>query len=140
MNLRVNVLGLIQRDDQLLLEEKFGKHSKGEGVYYRPIGGTIEFGENSSETLVREFFEELAIEIDIQHYVTCIENIFEIDTVIGHEITQVYEAVFKDISLYQRENFKVVEGDQVTVAKWISIKELHEGKKLLFPEKIIGFL
>lgn len=70
MNLRVNVLGLIQRDDQLLLEEKFGNHSKGEGVYYRPIGGTIEFGENSSETLVREFFEELAIEIDIQHCVT----------------------------------------------------------------------
>lgn len=56
MNPRANVLGLIQRDNQVLLEEKYGRHSKGEGVYYRPIGETIEFGENSSEALKREFF------------------------------------------------------------------------------------
>lgn len=140
MKPRANVLGLIQKDNQLLLEEKYGRHSKGEGVYYRPIGGTIEFGESSCEALKREFFEELAMEIDIKHYVTCIENIFEINTVIGHEITQVYEAAFKDISLYQKENFRVVEGNQSTVAKWIFIKDLHEGRKLLFPEKLIDFL
>jgi hypothetical protein len=42
---RANTLGIIVKDNYLLLEELKGKHSKGIGFYYRPIGGTIELGE-----------------------------------------------------------------------------------------------
>lgn len=51
MQPRANTLGLILKDQFILLEEQEGKHSKGSGYYYRPIGGMIEFGEKSAETL-----------------------------------------------------------------------------------------
>lgn len=66
---RANTLGIVIKDSYILLEEKEGKHSKGEGIYYRPIGGTIEFGERSDETLIREFKEELGVDIFIKRYV-----------------------------------------------------------------------
>ncbi|GAB3070694.1 NUDIX hydrolase [Salinicoccus sesuvii] len=140
MKPRNTVLGLVIKDNALLLEERCGKHSRGEGIYYRPIGGTIEWSERSSETLKREFIEEIGTEIDIINYVACLENIFEVDSMIGHEITQVYRAVFKDKSLYEIETFNVIEGGQSTVARWISIKEILEGKKLLFPDKLIDLI
>ncbi|GAQ19031.1 DNA mismatch repair protein MutT [Oceanobacillus picturae] len=67
---RANTLGIIIKDNCILLEEKEGTHSKGEGYYYRPIGGTIELGEKSEETLVREFYEELGLEIAITRYIS----------------------------------------------------------------------
>ncbi|MCY9662649.1 NUDIX domain-containing protein [Paenibacillus chondroitinus] len=81
---RANVLGIVTRNKEVLFEEKFGKHSKGTGSYYRPIGGTIELGEHSRETLVREFYEELGVEIAIKSYVKCLENIFKVGENIGH--------------------------------------------------------
>ena len=52
---RAKTLGILLYDEQILVEEFHGKHSKGEGTYYRPIGGTIEFGEKSTDALVREY-------------------------------------------------------------------------------------
>ncbi|WP_197025080.1 NUDIX domain-containing protein [Paucisalibacillus sp. EB02] len=53
-----------------------GNHFKGNGPYYRPIGGAIEHGVLSTESLVREFKEELGIEINIKSYLSCIEKYF----------------------------------------------------------------
>lgn len=85
---KANTLGIILRNNKILLEELEGKHSKGIGIYYRPIGGTIELGEKSSETIIREYSEEIAVDIKIKRYIGCLENIFRIDENIGHEITQ----------------------------------------------------
>lgn len=98
---RSNVLGIVTQNKQILVEEQSGKHSKGSGFYYRPIGGTIEWGEHSQEALIREFHEELGVEIIINHHVKCIENIFKIDENIGHEITQIYLVEFSDPKLYE---------------------------------------
>jgi 8-oxo-dGTP pyrophosphatase MutT (NUDIX family) len=117
---RANTLRIIVKDNYLLLEEQKGKHSKGIGFYYRPIGGTIELGERSNQTLVREFREELGVEIIVRRYISCIENIFKIDENIGHEITQIYFVDFKDRNLYRKEHFTVTEGNKITCAKWVS--------------------
>ncbi|WP_235318369.1 NUDIX hydrolase [Planococcus sp. CAU13] len=137
---RANTLGILYKNNHILLEEIVGKHSRGTGFYYRPIGGTIQFGERSSETIKREFHEELAAEVEIKNYITCLENIFKIEESIGHEITQVYEVAFTDSALYRKDCFQVIEGNRITYAKWISIDELTEGRKLLYPEELIGFL
>jgi 8-oxo-dGTP pyrophosphatase MutT (NUDIX family) len=131
---RANTLGVIIKDNSKLLEEQEGKHSKGIGYYYRPIGGTIEFGERSNETLVREFNEELGVEIVVKRYISCIENIFKIDENIGHEITQVYLVDFKDRNLYQNEHFTVSEGNKITRAKWVPKEEIFSGEKVLYPD------
>lgn len=55
---RANALGIITRNKYVLVEEQSGTHSRGVGTYYRPIGGTIELGEFSQDTIVREFYEE----------------------------------------------------------------------------------
>lgn len=137
---RANTLGIIVKDNYILLEEQEGTHSKGIGSYYRPIGGTIEFGERSNETLVREFTEELGVDVVVKGYISCIENIFKIDEVVGHEITQIYLVDFKDRNLYQQEYFKVSEGNKVTYAKWISKEEIFSGKKVLYPNGLTELL
>jgi 8-oxo-dGTP pyrophosphatase MutT (NUDIX family) len=137
---RANTLGIIVKDDYILLEEQEGKHSKGIGDYYRPIGGTIELGERSNETLVREFREELGVGIIVRRYISCIENIFKLDENIGHEITQLYVVDFKDRNLYQKEHFTVTEGKKITRAKWVSKEEIFSGEKVLYPNGLIELL
>jgi ADP-ribose pyrophosphatase YjhB (NUDIX family) len=137
---RANTLGIIIKNDYILLEEQTGKHSMGHGLFYRPIGGTIEFGERSDETLLREYMEELGVEIIIIRYLTCIENIYKIHEKTGHEITQLYLAEFKDKTLYQKEIFTVREADRITYAKWIQKEEVVTGKKILYPEGLSELL
>lgn len=137
---RANTLGIIIRNNKILLEEQEGKHSKGAGTYYRPIGGTIEFGEKSRETIIREYREEIAVDVEIKRYIACLENIFRIDGNIGHEITQIYLLEFIDQTLYQKESFKVVEGSKTTFTKWIPLEEIIGGKKILFPDGLTELL
>ena len=137
---RVTSLGIVVNDNCVLLEEREGKHSKGEGIYYRPLGGTIELGEKSDETLVREFNEELGVEIRIKHYISCLENIFMIDGNIGHEITQIYLAVFKDKNLYQKNFFNVTEGNKSTIAKWVSKEGIFAEKRVVYPNGLVELL
>lgn len=73
-------------------------------------------------------------------YIGCLENIFEIDGKIGHEIIQIYLVEFIDKSLYQKANFKVVEARKNTLTKWISLEEIIEGKMILFPNGLIELL
>jgi len=137
---RANTLGIILKKNYILLEEQKGKHSKGNGLFYRPIGGTIEYGERSDETLLREYMEELGVEIIIKRYLTCIENIYKIDENVGHEITQLYLVDFKDKNLYQREIFTVREAERITYAKWIQKEDVVAGKKILYPDGLSELL
>ena len=137
---KAKTLGILLRDNKILLEELEGKHSKGTGKYYRPIGGTIELGEKSSETIIREFNEEIAVDIIIKSYIGYLENIFNIDGEIGHEIIQIYLVEFIDQNLYHKESFKVIEGRKTTYTKWVSIEEIMNGKKTLFPNGLTELL
>ena len=137
---RAKALGLIFKDHHVLLEEYEGKHSKGTGYFYRPIGGTIELGEKSVETLIREFKEEIKVEILVKDYISCVENIFKIDSNLGHEIIQFYLVEFTDKTLYRKESYEITEGNKITYAKWISIVEILEGKKVVFPEALVELL
>ncbi|MFD1204652.1 NUDIX hydrolase [Sporosarcina contaminans] len=140
MHPRATALGIIIKEDDILLEEKIGKHSQGNGYYYRPIGGTIEFGETSDETLIREFREEIGAEIRIIRYIACLENIFTIEGIIGHEITQIYLVELVDKKLYENATFAVKEQTKVTTAKWIYKEDLFSGQKSIYPNGIVNLL
>lgn len=133
---RANTLGLVIKDNVVLLEEQEDE----DRFYYRPIGGKIEFGEKSEETLIREFKEELGVEIDIIRYVSCIENIFKIGENLGHEITQIYLAEFMDKTLYEQDTFTVTERTKISCAKWIPIKDLISGGKVVYPTGLTDLL
>ncbi|MGV3465587.1 MAG: NUDIX hydrolase [Heyndrickxia sp.] len=133
MHPRANTLGVLIHKGRILLEVQNGIHSKGEGTFYRPIGGTIELGERSEETLVREYKEEMDTEISIIHYITCTENIYKIGDRIGHEVTQIYLVAFKDKGLYEKESFVVTEGEKITKAIWVPINDVVHSDIIVYP-------
>jgi NADH pyrophosphatase NudC (nudix superfamily) len=133
MHPRANTLGLIFRGNSILLEEQRGRHSQGNGVYYRPIGGTIEFGERSEDALVREYKEEIGADIEIIQYMDCIENIYKVADKTGHEITLMYTVKFKNEKFYKYDTFNVTEGEKITVAKWISVDDIFDERIILYP-------
>ncbi|MBB4824353.1 8-oxo-dGTP pyrophosphatase MutT (NUDIX family) [Sporosarcina luteola] len=137
---KVKTLGCLWMEDRLLVEECTGAHSKGEGFYYRPLGGTVEFGEPSDETLKREFLEEIGEQVEIVSYIGCIENIFTIKAETGHEVIQMYDVRFVDQHNYSHERFLVQEGEKQAWARWIELSEFVEGEKYLYPAKLVSIL
>jgi len=123
-----------------LVEEQSGKHMRGIGPYYRPIGGTIEYGERSSDTVVREFREEISMEVEVVSYLGCIENIFSVDGETGHDIDHVYVVRPIDEQLRSNEMFPVIEGDRTTIAKWVQLEVFHAGKLPLYPDGLLDLI
>lgn len=78
-------------------------------VFYRLLGGGIEFLETSQNALIREFEEELGAKTKIKSLIKVVENIFQFEDKKGHEICYVYEAEFVDKSLYKQENIPLIE-------------------------------
>jgi ADP-ribose pyrophosphatase YjhB (NUDIX family) len=114
-----------------------GTDSIKQNEFYRPLGGMIEFGERSTDALKREIMEETNQEITNLKYVTTVENIFTYEGKAGHEIVMVYDAEFKDKSLYDKDEIDVTEGDIWCKAYWLSINDCKSGKLILYPEGIL---
>jgi len=114
-----------------------GVDSVKQNDFYRPLGGMIEFGERSSDALKREILEETNQEITNLKYITTAENIFTYEGKAGHEIVMVYDAEFKDKSLYKKEDIDVTEGDIWCKAYWLNISDCKAGKVILYPEGIL---
>lgn len=72
-------------------------------VFYRPLGGTIEFGERGMDTVSRELKEENGADVAGLRCVATFENIFTYAGKPGHEIVLLYEGKFVDPSWYERE-------------------------------------
>jgi 8-oxo-dGTP pyrophosphatase MutT (NUDIX family) len=111
--------------------------------FYRPLGGGIEFGENSAETISREIREELNIEIDggSLKYLGALENIFHFNGSMGHEIVMVYDGTLKEPSLYQQKMITGQEANGEDIrAMWKNIDEFGEGKSILYPTGLLEIL
>ena len=109
--------------------------------HYALIGGRVEIGENSADTIKREIKEELGKNIKITGYISTIENFFELKGIKYHEIMFVYKAEFcneedKKIE-YTMENMEGgIESD--IHYEWIKMDELEEYP--LKPQKIINVI
>src|SRR5690606_3322932 len=60
------------------------------GGFHRLIGGSVELGETHSEAIRREVEEELSATIADLRHLGVLENIFEMNGELGHEIVFVY--------------------------------------------------
>ncbi|CAG9619921.1 NUDIX hydrolase [Sutcliffiella rhizosphaerae] len=134
--IRPLVICIFKYKDSILVAE--GYDSVNESYYYRPIGGGIEFGEWSSDALIREIREEINTEIDNLEYIDTIENIFTYNGEIGHEIVVVYNAAFVDDTFYKTSSFEGEEDDG-TIFKliWVPVRDFQRGKFKLVPEKLL---
>ena len=125
---------------ELLLSADFDKVKK--DYYYRPLGGHVEFNENSIETVKREFLEEINAEICNLKLLTVLENIFVCDGIPGHEIIFVYSGDFIDKAMYDKDKltFMSESNGQIVNVYWIKIEDCLSGKYRFVPDDLKYFL
>jgi 8-oxo-dGTP pyrophosphatase MutT (NUDIX family) len=137
--IRPLVICLFSNNDSILVAE--GYDSVKNQYYYRPIGGGIEYGELSSDALIREVNEEIEKEIINLKYLGTVENVFTYNGDIGHEIVMVYDAEFVDNSVYRTNSFEGIEDDGTTFKLfWKPLIEFQNGKLKLVPEDLMTLI
>lgn len=131
---------VFQDGGRILVAEAFD--SMKNAIFYRPLGGTIEFGEYSEETIRREIREEIGAEVTDLHYLGTLENIFVYEGQTGHEIVQVYDGRLSDKFLYAQE---IITGYEVDINEpfkvvWKRLDELGPGKPPVYPDGLLDLL
>ena len=133
---------VFRKDNRILVAE--GYDSVKEEYFYRPLGGAIEFGETSVDTVCRELMEELNVEVDKEslEFLGAVENIFYFNGDPGHEIVLIYDGAFKEPRLYEQA---LILGNEVEInetfkAMWKNIDEFGEGKSILYPTGLLEML
>lgn len=111
-------------------------------TFYRPLGGGIEFGEASADTVRRELKEELNVEVGEVRYLGTLENIFVFNGTPGHEIVMVYDGALVDSGLYEQAVIAGIEAEinESFNAIWKSLDEFGEGKSILYPTGLLELL
>ena len=131
---------LFRHNDHILVAEGYDPVKK--ESFYRPLGGGIEFGEHSEQTIHRELMEEIGAEVSELKYLGTLENIFVFNGVPGHEIVQVYDGVLKDSGLYEQAEIEGHEADIGASFKaiWKRISEFVEKKSTLYPSGLLKLM
>lgn len=134
--IRPIALGLAVRNNKLLVSEGFDT-IKNE-TFYRCLGGGIEFLEKSEDALKREFLEEINKNIIVKDFLGISENIFTYEGKRAHELILFYSIEISDED-YQEE-YKVIDDNGESIAKWIDINEFKNKKKILYPEEVFKYI
>ena len=111
--------------------------------FYRPLGGGIEFGETSAETICRELMEEIDVEVEKNSlmYLGAVENIFHFNGTPSHEIVLIYDGALKESGLYQQTVIlgKEANGEDIR-AVWKRLDEFGVGKSIMYPTGLLEML
>ncbi|HIE55490.1 MAG TPA: NUDIX domain-containing protein [Chromatiaceae bacterium] len=137
--IRPIALCVIRRDDAVFVFE--GYDPLKDQVFYRPLGGGIEFGETSEQAVRREMREEIGAELVNLRYWRTMENIFTFDGRTGHEIVLLYEGEFADQSFYNQSLITGREDNGAPFkALWKPIADFHNGCGPLYPDGLLELL
>ena len=132
---------IFRHNNHILVAE--GYDSVKNKYFYRPLGGAIEFGEWSVETICRELMEEIQAEVDRESlkYLGTVENIFYFNGEPGHEIVLIYDGALKNPRLYEQVVISGQEADGEDMrAMWKSLDEFATGKSILYPTGLLEML
>ena len=80
----------------IIHENKILTHKNRNENFYGLVGGRVQIGESSANTVKREILEEMGKRIEITEFLTTVENFFQGDDIKYHEIMFVYRAEFVD--------------------------------------------
>lgn len=138
--IRVKALGLHWRSGRLLAAEIYNDAGEIKGV--RPLGGAIEFGETAQEAVIREFQEELGIDIATIGDPFFFENIYVHEGAPGHELLVLFEVSLPDDAFLGEERIVFNEDNGETgVARWFDLDELDlAGGPELYPAGLKALL
>jgi ADP-ribose pyrophosphatase YjhB (NUDIX family) len=104
------------RDGALLVSEHT---DPARAPFHRPLGGHVEFGEYALDTVHREFLEEIGQRLADVRLLGVLENIFEWNAAIQHEVVFMFAAGFADPAAYEiAEQYILDEVDSPTRVIW----------------------
>lgn len=130
LQIRPLAVAIIKKDNKVLALKGFDEKKR--ELFYRLIGGGIEFGEKGEDTIKREFMEELGFEPINIKYSQTVENIFTFNGHKGHEIVLVYEAELPD----HMKNENIFYGQEENIRdKFAEFAEICD-KNRIYPEGI----
>lgn len=119
--LNVRAAGIMIHNGKILVHRNINSD------HYALIGGRVEIGENSADTIKREVKEELGKDIDITGYVSTIENFFEMKGSKFHEILFVYKIEFLDEDDKKIDyTLKNNEGKDYLQYEWLDLDKIEE--------------
>lgn len=119
--LNVRAAGVMIHNDKILV------HKNVNSDHYALIGGRVEIGENSVDTVKREIKEELGKDIKITGYISTIENFFEMKGSKYHEIMFVHKIEFINEEDKKIEyTMKNIEGKDYLQYEWIELDRIDE--------------
>lgn len=139
--IRALAICVFRNNDRILVNE--GYDSVRDQHFFRPLGGGIEFGESSIDTVCRELMEELHVEVNKESlvYLGALENLFTFEGTPSHEIILIYDGALKDSRLYDRSEIAGEEADGEEIqAVWKHMDEFGEGKAILYPTGLLEML
>jgi len=131
---------VFQNNNRILVAEGYDPVKK--DTFFRPLGGGIEFGEKSEDTVRRELMEEINAEVGELWYLGTLENIFMFNGTPGHEIVRVFDGVLKDSGLYDQT---VIVGKEADIhdsfrAVWMNLDRFETGESILYPTGLLELL
>jgi 8-oxo-dGTP pyrophosphatase MutT (NUDIX family) len=132
---------IFRRGDRIFAAEGYDE-VKGQ-TFYRPLGGKIEFGEHSAQTIVRELREEIGAEATALRYLGTLENIFTYNGQPGHEIVLVYDGAFVDPAMYKVDALEGREddGDLLFIARWMPLDAFRgDDAPPLYPDGLLDLI
>lgn len=109
----------------IIHNNKILTHRNVNSDHYALLGGRVEIGENSVDTVKREIKEELGKDIHITGYISTIENFFEMKESKYHEILFVHKAEFideKDKNI--QDTMKNIEGKDYLQYEWLDVEKI----------------
>lgn len=101
-------------------------------VFNRPLGGTVEPGERTIDTVVREIREEVDATFVPEASLGVVENIFELDGRLGHEIVFLYVGTLVEPGAVPEEGRHVAD---VGWTEWRSISD-PPAEVVLYPQEL----
>jgi ADP-ribose pyrophosphatase YjhB (NUDIX family) len=131
-------IGIVRRGGDLLLMAV--RTDDGAIKGWRPLGGSIEFGEHAADTLKREFSEELGLAIAEPRLLSVLENLFTHHDAAGHEIVFVFEATLADGEAYRRDAFTFEDRGVRNDVSWVALARFQAGQELLFPTGLLELI
>lgn len=139
--IRPLALCIFRRDDKIFVAE--GEDDLVNKIFYRPIGGGIEFGEKAIDTVKREVMEEIEAEVRDLVYLGTLENIFTYEGQQGHEICLMFDGAFVDDFRNADDYMAHGTDDNETLytGMWKSLDFFRENNAPpLYPEGLLHFL
>ncbi len=138
-HIRPLAICVFRHEDKILVFE--GYDPKKDQTFYRPLGGGIEFGERSEDTVRREIKEELGEEVTELKYLGALENIFVFDGIPSHEIVLAYDGRLVNPGLYEQAVMSGMEADAGPFkVLWKRLDEFGTGRNPLYPAGLLEML